>query len=476
VSNLLIFAAKDQDCIRYYEEEEHPLRSKFERDRDRIMYSTEFRRLSGKTQVFVTGSDDNVRTRLTHTLEVAQIAKTISKHLNLDVVLTEAIAFGHDIGHTPFGHIGERALNMFVNGCDEIKNINEFLKDEMKGFKHNWQGVRVATWLERIDRNYPGLNLTDYTLWGIVNHSKLAYGNCNFNNNMRCTFKHEYKKCDKSNFLLDFYNRYTKFYNEESWTMEALVVSIADEIAQRNHDIQDGLSANIVEKNELLRNINNIFSAVLTKDENAKLADMQQEHIRTYYQASISKFIVNLYVNRLIAETKANMNVIVNKYRLSHSNSFSKNKAAIRNGEDIAKVVSFDDIFDASEKLFHKYIKDRIINSSSAQRMDGKSSFIISKLIKAFISNPQQLPDSTILSIFRNYEDYNVDDNVDRKSFAEIVALKREETNRHYYDHTNNDFKIALLRTICDYIAGMTDNYALSQYEMLYGGTRFDHI
>lgn len=103
MSNFMLFAARDHDATRSYEEENHEFRTKFERDRDRILYSKEFRRLSGKTQVFVAGSDDNVRTRLTHTLEVAQVASTIARHLNLDEILTEAISYGHDLGHTPFG-------------------------------------------------------------------------------------------------------------------------------------------------------------------------------------------------------------------------------------------------------------------------------------------------------------------------------------------------------------------------------------
>lgn len=119
------FAANPDDVRRFNEKDkEHKYRNKFERDRDRILYSKEFRRLSGKTQVFVTGFDDHVRTRLTHTLEVSQITKTICKELKLNEGLGEAIAIGHDIGHTPFGHIGERTLNYIMTGCDDIKGIN----------------------------------------------------------------------------------------------------------------------------------------------------------------------------------------------------------------------------------------------------------------------------------------------------------------------------------------------------------------
>ena len=112
-----VFAADDQAAVRDYNENQHAFRTRFQRDRDRILYSKEFRRLSGKTQVFVAGFDDHVRTRLTHTLEVAQIANTILRQLGLNELLGEAIALGHDLGHTPFGHIGERTLNYILNGC-----------------------------------------------------------------------------------------------------------------------------------------------------------------------------------------------------------------------------------------------------------------------------------------------------------------------------------------------------------------------
>ena len=121
-----LFRAIDvgEKAKRNEKEKKHEFRTEFERDRDRILYSKAFRRLSGKTQVFVTGHEDHIRTRLTHTLEVSQIAKTIASYFGLDIALTEAIALGHDIGHTPFGHEGERILNFIMNGCEEIKGIN----------------------------------------------------------------------------------------------------------------------------------------------------------------------------------------------------------------------------------------------------------------------------------------------------------------------------------------------------------------
>lgn len=476
MSNFILFAAKDQDAKKYHAEEDHPFRTKFERDRDRILYCKEFRRLSGKTQVFVAGSDDSVRTRLTHTLEVTQIAKTIAKHLNLNEVLTEAISYGHDIGHTPFGHVGERTLNLLVNECDVIKNINDFIVPDQRGFKHNWQSVRVATRLEKIDRNFPGLNLTDYTLWGILNHSKLEYSSCPNNDEARCSLKHEYNKCEKKSFSLQFYDQYNKYINKCSWTIEGFVVSWADEIAQRNHDIQDGLMSNIVDKNELVESIKKIFNEYITKDEKDQLDKIKKENIKTYYQAKLSRFIVNFYVTRLLDNTKKNLTSLVSKYALSSENNFNKNKMLINEKEDIFQIVSYTSDFKKIEEKFHLYIKDRIINSGVAQRMDGKSNYIILQLVKAYLSNPQQLPDPTIISIYQNYNEFNLDSRLKKVPISEIVAKKRNKLQTDYYNRKNSDFKVALLRTICDYIAGMTDQYALDQFEILYGGSGFRRL
>ncbi len=473
MSNFIIFAAKDEDAIRHYNETEHEYRTKFERDRDRIIFCKEFRRLSGKTQVFVAGYDDNIRTRLTHTLEVAQIAKTIARHLNLNDILTEGIALGHDIGHTPFGHVGERTLNLIANGCDALKNINDFIPPDQQGFKHNWQSLRVATKLERIDRSFPGLNLTDYTLWGILNHSSLEYKECSYFNESRCTLKHEHNSCKKNTFSLKFYENCNEYLRKESWTIEGLVVNWADEIAQRNHDLQDGIVSKIVDKNELTQILKETFGSFLTEAETKQLETIKAETIQSYYIAQISRFITNIYVSRLLENTKNNMRLIKDKYQLSSSNNFYNNKDAIRIEREIPQIVSYQSEFENKEKEFHLFLKGRIINSGQAQRMDGKSNYIILQLVKAFLTNPQQLPDSTIISIYRNSSNFDLDKALEKIPLSEVTAQKRNELQRDYHNHKLEGFKIALLRTICDYIAGMTDQYALDQYEMLYGGTRF---
>ncbi len=183
---------------RIYKEKEHPYRSVYQRDRDRIIHSAAFRRLEYKTQVFVNHEGDYYRTRLTHTIEVAQIARTIAAALRLNVDLTEAIALAHDLGHTPFGHSGEDAMNE--------------LMAKYGGFNHNSHGLRVVDKLEERYPDFPGLNLSWEVREGIIKHSS---------------------SFDKSVKIKDL-------APEEMPTLETQVVDIADEIAYDNHDLDDG--------------------------------------------------------------------------------------------------------------------------------------------------------------------------------------------------------------------------------------------
>lgn len=172
-------------------EKEHRYRTPFMRDRDRILYSKAFRRLSGKTQIFFTSFDDHARTRLTHTLEVAQIAKTIAGQLGLDQDLAEAIALGHDLGHTPFGHVGERVLNGIMNNCSSFVTLQDCCE---MGFKHNLQSLRVAQELERKGEE-AGLNLTNVTMFGLYAHTSAdwrkknpcEYGSVGWDGDIECS-------------------------------------------------------------------------------------------------------------------------------------------------------------------------------------------------------------------------------------------------------------------------------------------------
>ena len=241
------FQAKSIDATRLIPERSQKFRNKFQKDRDRILYSKAFRRLSGKTQVFLAGQNDHLRTRLTHSIEVNQLARTIGSNLDLNLDLIEAIALGHDIGHTPFGHIGERTLNFIMNGCEPVKEFNVKIPKNKKGFKHNLQALRILNTLESSKDGKEGLNLTDLTLWGIVNHTKTIPDKCRRTSlnkkKVECYFDHSIKGCgQKGILLLDFYNDYLKILDSsKSWSVEGIIVGLADEIAQRHHDIEDGI-------------------------------------------------------------------------------------------------------------------------------------------------------------------------------------------------------------------------------------------
>ena len=202
-------------------------REPFQRDRDRIIHSRAFRRMMHKTQVFNANKGDHFRNRLTHTLEVSQIARSIGKYLQLNDELIEAIALGHDLGHTPFGHIGERTLNnILMDGIDkEVRPIEQ-------NFKHNFQSLRVVDTLETRCTDYLGINLTFATREGILKHTKVS--------NKNGVYKYG---SDLKDMYLDL---------PFSITLEGQVVAIADEIAQCTHDLEDGVRSGVINFRDLM--------------------------------------------------------------------------------------------------------------------------------------------------------------------------------------------------------------------------------
>ena len=204
---------------RFFKEKKTYLRSDFQRDRDRIIHSTAFRRLKHKTQVFVNTSGDHFRTRITHSLEVAQIARTLSKFFNLNEDLCETLSLAHDLGHTPFGHAGEEALN----NC--MKRFG--------GFDHNIQTLRIILFLENRYYDFKGLNLTLETLDGLIKH----------NGPIKNLTK--YKKI----LGIDYFKNKINFSLSPS--LEAQIASISDDIAYNSHDLEDGLKSNLFDLNDL---------------------------------------------------------------------------------------------------------------------------------------------------------------------------------------------------------------------------------
>ena len=225
IDTLAAYATKSHgaNATRIHGEDEHSYRTAIQRDRDRIIHSRAFRRLKHKQQVFLISEGDHYRTRLTHTLEVAQLARTMANALGLNEILVEAIALGHDLGHTPFGHVGEVVLNDILSGIDNLDG--ELLRKNRGGFKHNYQSLRV---LDKIEKKYQfdGLNLTSFVREGILKHTRL----------LREKYSYPEFRYEGLNFEID-----------SATTLEGQVVAICDEIAQRTHDLEDGIRAALVE-------------------------------------------------------------------------------------------------------------------------------------------------------------------------------------------------------------------------------------
>ncbi len=351
---------------RAHKEAEHPYRSGYQRDRDRIIHCAAFRRLEYKTQVFVNHEGDYYRTRLTHTIEVAQIARTIAAALRLNVDLTEAIALAHDLGHTPFGHAGEEALN-------ELMKISG-------GFNHNLQGLRVVDYLEERYPDFPGINLTWEVREGIVKHSSAF---------------------DKAAKVKEFSPR-------EMPTLETQVVDIADEIAYNNHDLDDGLASGLIKEADLESlsiwgNINkNISKAYRGIEENK----------RKYL---IIRSLIDAQVTDLINETEANIAKL-------------KPKSYLDVKKTDKKIVSFSKEMFFLRKPLREFLMEKLYRHYRVMRMSNKAKLFIKELFKVYNENPEQLPSET----------------------QKKIPLD------------------GVRRVVCDYIAGMTDRYALDEYKKLF--------
>lgn len=376
---------------RVYEEEVRvdENRSDFQRDRDRIIHSAAFRRLMYKTQVFVNHEGDYFRTRLTHTLEVAQISRGICKSLALNEELAEAIALGHDIGHTPFGHAVEGYLD------------SEMKKREMTGFLHNEQSVRVVDLLEKRCSKYAGLNLTYEVREGILKHNK-----------------------DRSGIYQSLHS------NEICSTLEGQVVGLVDTVAYICHDLQDGIISGLVENvynknNDFKKSIDeigNIINTLLGPDE--KLV--------------ISRFSDTFFIDKLIHH-------FVMKITESSADNIQKNKIKERKDVEIAarkgqSIIGFskddNDIF----RDFKKEIYKSVYGINTIEIMDSKARIVAKELFEAFSENPKLLPPD----VYFRYLHCN------------------DSESEEYDGYKNNE-----LRVICDYIAGMTDRFALEEHERI---------
>jgi len=364
---LAVYASKSYNSRgRKFPEKEHIYRSCYQRDRDRVIHSAAFRRLEYKTQVFVNHEGDYYRTRLTHTLEVSQIARTIASVLGLNVDLTEAIALAHDLGHTPFGHSGEDVLNELMAGCG--------------GFNHNLHGLRVVDCLEERYPDFPGLNLTWEVREGIVKHSS----------------------------SFDIAVKLEEFMPEKMPALETQVVDIADEIAYDNHDLDDGLTSGLIREKdlegfEIWKKINNKI-----KQSYANIDSQKKKYL-------MIRSLIDLQVTDLIRETQRR----ICEHKIKSIYDLEKIRL---------RLVSFSRNLQGLRKPLRDFLMQRLYHHYRVERMSTKAKRFIRELFNEYIERPKQLPGE----------------------FQEKLLAEPKT------------------RVVCDYIAGMTDRYALDEYKKLF--------
>lgn len=399
-------------CQRQHEEMKETglcARTDFQRDRDRILHSRAFRRMMHKTQVFNANMGDHYRNRLTHTLEVSQIARSIGKALGLDDELIEAIALGHDLGHTPFGHTGERVLNdILMHGVLEgISPIDE-------GFKHNFQSVRIMDCLESRCEEYNGLNLTLAVREGVLKHTKTR----------KQGEVYKYTGMDLCGIALD----------TPSFTLEGQVVGIADEIAQCTHDLEDGVRSGILSM-EFIRK--DPLVAEILKQHRIKMPRVSE--CPTYdVRTLVIKHMVGHFITDVCEQSFECVKQYINKYQPDYSGEgHCINEQCIKLSPELEE----------NRKRISTEVKERVICSQSVSASDSKSDYIIKQLFKAYYEHPRQLPDYILKKYCANNN----------------MPFNRKSIDA---DKLQNDpnFK----RTICDHIAGMTDQYAAREYFELY--------
>lgn len=328
---LASYAMKSKDSRgRKYPEEEHQYRSVYQRDRDRIIHSTAFRRLEYKTQVFVNHEGDYYRTRLTHTMEVSQIARSISRALNLNEDIAEAISLAHDLGHTPFGHSGEDVLKKLMEGHG--------------GFEHNLHGLRVVDILERKYPDFPGLNLSWELKESIVKH-KSPYNNTSVT---------------------------TEYRTNEQPLLEAQIVDKADSIAYDNHDLDDSLKAGIITDDDLQ-------TVDLWRETQKKVKQKYAICDRNIVIAQTIKTLINLEVTDLIEHTM---------FRIKQEGIDTIRDVRAYPG----LIVSFSPLLSEQKKKLQEFLFKHVYQHYRVARMADKAKRFLEELFIAFIKNPKQLP------------------------------------------------------------------------------------
>lgn len=383
--HLVSYACSDKRSLGRRHDESHPTyRNEYQRDRDRIIHSAAFRRLEYKTQVFVNHEGDLFRTRLTHSLEVAQIARSIARELRLHEDLAEAIALAHDLGHTPFGHAGQTALN----NCME----------DLGGFEHNLQSLRVIDKLEQKYADFDGLNLTFETREGVLKH---------------CSVTNAKKLGDVGE----------RFLNKSQPSLEAQLTDYSDETAYNNHDIDDGIRYGLITIKDLLKI--ELFS--------------EQHHIVTKkYRDLDDKKLLHEIIRRMINV------MVVDLIDTSRENIANTNLSSISDVRDQPqKMMSFSTEMNDKKLELKQFLRKNLYQHYRVHRMSKKAAVVIESLFAAFMDDLKILPTEAI---------------------------------KHCYTLQEKHGDRGLARGISDYIAGMTDRYAIVEYERIFNPRQLSFV
>jgi len=371
------YAAHDEKTRgRRYPEAPPQYRGEFQRDRDRIVHSGAFRRLVYKTQVFVNHEGDMYRTRLTHSMEVAQIGRSIALALNLNEALTEAICLAHDLGHTPFGHAGQDALNDCMR--------------EHGGFEHNLQSLRVVDELEDRYAEFPGLNLTFECREGILKH---------------CSAANARKLGDIG----------LRFLERRQPGLEAQIANLADEVAYNNHDVDDGLRAGLIELSDL-REVPMFARQLLIVEK--KYPDINDRRlIHEVVRRMINGIVVDL-IERSSALLRDADPVDINAVRMNDG-----------------PLIQMSDALWAEHLELKRFLRERLYRHYRVQRMTRKARTVVTDLYRAFMEDSMLLPD-------------------EHRAVVQRLAGEHGEAGR--------------ARAVADYVAGMTDRYAIGEHERIF--------
>lgn len=463
--SLHALAQRNEYCIREYTSVKTEYnRGEFQRDYERIVHSKAFRRMVDKAQIFSAEKGDHYRTRMTHSIVVSQIAKGISNALKLNNFLTDAIALGHDMGHTPFGHQGERTLNAILTG--EKPLLRSVIKEGAAygGFKHNYHSLRVATRLEEKYIEFNGLNLSFQTLDGIWKHTKTNLTNDPLANFVSSVTLRAYLNSEPTPRTLDG--------QVVPYTLEGQVVRVADEIAQRSHDLEDAFSAKRLSveelKNYLLLGKMHELKTQIEHIENAFIEAKKSNHFSAdddeLLQEGISSRIIHYFINDVLTQSNTN----IGNYLLADGKSkFEKN------GHKVDKL-----LIDFSPKgknlcdYLEKIISKKVINSGEVSLFDSNGAAVIESLFTSYYNNPRLLHRGTLRRIMQDFREItkNVidfeegDPLIIEKEWRKIINARANEEDR---DLEENEYLLknrVLVRNITDFVAGMTDSYAINEY------------